>query len=244
LVSSLQVQSVIISNCSTQASDTLMVSGTNTWSITGANMASIGFADSSLAAECMLVRVILNPTCAYRNVNILPNLVVIMQNLCNDTIVQTANRIHSFTGQSTSDTIVWNGQSNCTDCWSITKTADADTATAVTDTVTYTITVCNNSANAQTGVLSDMMQGGFVVTATTLAGSVTLNPMQCDTFTVSGYFTQYGSCFYNVATITSPANTTWQDSVCVEVVSPCANTDTTFADSTTFAGTDTIAGKS
>ncbi|MBX3107015.1 MAG: T9SS type A sorting domain-containing protein [Bacteroidetes bacterium] len=223
LVSSLQVQSVIISNCSTQASDTLMVSGTNTWSITGANMASIGFADSSLAAECMLVRVILNPTCAYRNVNILPNLVVIMQNLCNDTIVQTANRIHSFTGQSTSDTIVWNGQSNCTDCWSITKTADADTATAVTDTVTYTITVCNNSANAQTGVLSDMMQGGFVVTATTLAGSVTLNPMQCDTFTVSGYFTQYGSCFYNVATVTSPANTTWQDSVCVEVVSPCAN---------------------
>ncbi|MBE7509595.1 MAG: hypothetical protein HS118_05330 [Bacteroidia bacterium] len=244
LVSSLQVQSVIISNCSTQASDTLMVSGTNTWSITGANMASIGFADSSLAAECMLVRVILNPTCAYRNVNILPNLVVIMQNLCNDTIVQTANRIHSFTGQSTSDTIVWNGQSNCTDCWSITKTADADTATAVTDTVTYTITVCNNSANAQTGVLSDIMQGGFVVTATTLPGSVTLNPMQCDTFTVSGYFTQYGSCFYNVATVTSPANTTWQDSVCVEVVSPCANTDTTFADSTTFAGTDTITGES
>ncbi|MEZ5107926.1 MAG: T9SS type A sorting domain-containing protein [Bacteroidia bacterium] len=243
LVSSLQVQSVIISNCSTQASDTLMVSGTNTWSITGANMASIGFADSSLAAECMLVRVILNPTCAYRNVNILPNLVVIMQNLCNDTIVQTANRIHSFTGQSTSDTIVWNGQSNCTDCWSITKTADADTATAVTDTVTYTITVCNNSANAQTGVLSDMMQGGFVVTATTLAGSVTLNPMQCDTFTVSGYFTQYGSCFYNVATVTSPANTTWQDSVCVEVVSPCANTDTTFADST-YSDKNVIANKS
>ncbi|MCB8930518.1 MAG: T9SS type A sorting domain-containing protein [Bacteroidia bacterium] len=243
LVSSLQVQSVIISNCSTQASDTLMVSGTNTWSITGANMASIGFADSSLAAECMLVRVILNPTCAYRNVNILPNLVVIMQNLCNDTIVQTANRIHSFTGQSTSDTIVWNGQSNCTDCWSITKTADADTATAVTDTVTYTITVCNNSANAQTGVLSDIMQGGFVVTATTLAGSVTLNPMQCDTFTVSGYFTQYGSCFYNVATVTSPANTTWQDSVCVEVVSPCANTDTTFADST-YSDKNVIANKS
>src|SRR5690606_19173099 len=93
-------------------------------------------------------------------------------------------------------------------------------------------------------VLSDIMQGGFVVTATTLPGSVTLNPMQCDTFTVSGYFTQYGSCFYNVATVTSPANTTWQDSVCVEVVSPCANTDTTFADSTTFAGTDTITGES
>src|SRR5690606_19175963 len=90
---------------------------------------------------------------------------------------------------------------------------------------------------------SDMMQGGFVVTATTLAGSVTLNPMQCDTFTVSGYFTQYGSCFYNVATVTSPANTTWQDSVCVEVVSPCANTDTTFADST-YSDKNVIANKS
>ncbi|MCW5918841.1 MAG: hypothetical protein KIS71_03585 [Bacteroidetes bacterium] len=40
----------------------------------------------------------------------------------------------------------------CTDCWSITKTAGTDTAAAFTDTVTYTITVCNNSVNTQTGI--------------------------------------------------------------------------------------------
>jgi hypothetical protein len=72
---------------------------------------------------------------------------------------------------------------------------------------------------------------------------VTLTSMQCATYTVSGYFTQQGSCFYNVASVTSPANTTWKDSVCVIVLNTCANTDTTFADST-FSGTATINNKS
>jgi hypothetical protein len=72
---------------------------------------------------------------------------------------------------------------------------------------------------------------------------VTLTSMQCDTFTVSGYFTQQGSCFYNVASVTSPMGTTWKDSVCVIVLNTCANTDTTFADST-FSGTATINNKS
>jgi len=72
---------------------------------------------------------------------------------------------------------------------------------------------------------------------------VTLTSMQCDTFTVSGYFTQQGSCFYNVASVTSPMGTTWKDSVCVNVLNTCANTDTTFADST-FSGTATINNKS
>ncbi|MBE7510745.1 MAG: hypothetical protein HS118_11265 [Bacteroidia bacterium] len=35
----------------------------------------------------------------------------------------------------------------------------------------------------------------FVQTNSTLPGSVTLHSMQCATFTVSGYFTQSGSCF-------------------------------------------------
>ncbi len=50
---------------------------------------------------------------------------------------------------------------------------------------------------------------------------VTLTSMQCDTFTVSGYFTQQGSCFYNVASVTSPMGTTWKDSVCVTVINVC-----------------------
>ena len=49
----------------------------------------------------------------------------------------------------------------------------------------------------------------------------TLPSMQCDTFTIIGYFTQPGSCLYNVASVTSPIGTTWQDSVCVSVVNVC-----------------------
>ncbi|MCC7513362.1 MAG: hypothetical protein IT212_01545, partial [Bacteroidia bacterium] len=71
----------------------------------------------------------------------------------------------------------------------------------------------------------------------------TLPSMQCDTFTIIGYFTQPGSCLYNVASVTSPIGTTWQDSVCVSVVSLCSTTDTTFADST-FSGNATINNQS
>ena len=83
----------------------------------------------------------------------------------------------------------------------------------------------------------------FVQTNSTLPCSVTLNSMQCATFTVSGYFTQSGSCFYNVASVTSPANTTWKDSVCVTVINPCTTTDTTFADST-YSGNLTLSNLS
>ncbi len=50
---------------------------------------------------------------------------------------------------------------------------------------------------------------------------VTLASMQCATYTVSGYFTTQGSCFYNVASVTSPMGTTWKDSVCVTVINVC-----------------------
>ena len=117
--------------------------------------------------------------------------------------------------------------------WSITKTAGTDTAAAVTDTVTYTITVCNNSVNTQTGTLADNTPANFVITNSTLPATVTLNSMACDTFTVSGYFTAPGSCFYNVASVTSPMGTTWKDSVCVTVTYPCTNSATlTIPDST------------
>ncbi|OQB59140.1 MAG: hypothetical protein BWX95_02679 [Bacteroidetes bacterium ADurb.Bin141] len=191
-------------------------------------MASIGFADSSLAAECMLVRVILNPTCAYRNVNVLPNLVVIMQNLCNDTIVQTASRIHSFTGQSTSDTIVWNGQSDCTDCFTLNKTASVG-STAIGDTITFNIQVCSHNATADTVVIQELLPSAFTMTASSAAFPYTNTNFPADTcmnYTVSGYYTTVGSCpdsaFTNHATLQT-ATVNYVDSVCVEVVSPCAN---------------------
>ncbi|MCW5918840.1 MAG: T9SS type A sorting domain-containing protein [Bacteroidetes bacterium] len=90
---------------------------------------------------------------------------------------------------------------------------------------------------------ADNTPANFVITNSTLPATVTLNSMQCDTFTISGYFTQPGSCLYNVASVTSPANTTWKDSVCVTVINACANTDTTFADST-FSGNATISNQS
>ncbi len=209
------------------------------WLIGAGTMMAAGFPGGGFNnGETFTLKIEFIPSCTFAGDTTLPDIVIFANNFCNDLLSANENKTMNSTFRMSTV------QSNCTDCWSITKTADADTATAVADTVTYTITVCNNSANAQTGAISDIMQGGFVVTATTLPGSVTLGPMQCDTFTVSGYFAQYGSCFYNVATVTSPANTTWQDSVCVEVVSPCANTDTTFADSTTFAGTATLGAMS
>ncbi len=105
--------------------------------------------------------------------------------------------------------------------WNITKTTNTDTAAAFTDTVTYTITVCNNSVNTQTGILADNIPANFVITNSTLPATVTLNSMECDTFTISGYFTTQGSCFYNVASVTSPIGTTWKDSVCVTVINVC-----------------------
>jgi hypothetical protein len=103
----------------------------------------------------------------------------------------------------------------------ITKTTNTDTAAAVTDTVTYTITVCNNSVNTQTGILADNTPANFVITNSTLPATVTLNSMACATYTVSGYFITQGSCFYNVASVTSPIGTTWKDSVCVTVINVC-----------------------
>jgi hypothetical protein len=119
--------------------------------------------------------------------------------------------------------------------WSITKTAGTDTAAAFTDTVTYTITVCNNSVNTQTGTLADNTPANFVITNSTLPATVTLNSMECDTFTVSGYFTTPGSCFYNVASVTSPMGTTWKDSVCVTVTYPCTNSATLIIPDSTYS---------
>lgn len=66
---------------------------------------------------------------------------------------------------------------------------------------------------------------------------VTLASMQCDTFTVSGYFTQPGSCLYNVASVTSPANTVWKDSVCVSVNYACTDSSTLMIFDSTYSTT-------
>ena len=65
----------------------------------------------------------------------------------------------------------------------------------------------------------------------------TVQSMQCDTFTVSGYFTSPGSCFYNVASVTSPIGTTWKDSVCVSVNYACTDSSTFIIYDSTYSTT-------
>ncbi len=196
------------------------------WQITPANMQALGFANGGIhLTDRFCVYFNLIPECAFASDTTLPDILVAGKNYCGDSLSYTA--YFNYNNQSP----LFMDSTACTDCWSITKTAGTDT-TNVGDTLTYTITVCNNSVNTQTGILADNTPANFVITNSTLPATVTLNSMQCATFTVSGYFTSPGSCFYNVASITSPANTVWKDSVCVTVLNVCANTDTTFADST------------
>ncbi|MEI2759123.1 MAG: T9SS type A sorting domain-containing protein [Bacteroidia bacterium] len=200
------------------------------WQITPANMQALGFANGGIhLTDRFCVYFNLIPECAFASDTILPNILVAGKNYCGDSLSYTA--YFNYNNQNP----LFMDSTACTDCWSITKTAGTDTAAAFTDTVTYTITVCNNSVNTQTGILSDITPPGFVTTGTTLPATVTLTSMQCSTFTVSGYFTQQGSCFYNVASVTSPANTVWKDSVCVTVTYPCTNSATLIIPDSTYS---------
>ncbi|KXK46386.1 MAG: hypothetical protein UZ10_BCD003001284, partial [Bacteroidetes bacterium OLB10] len=202
------------------------------WLIGSAVMSAAGFPQGGIYnGQTVTVQVTFVPTCTFAGDTTLPDIVIFAHDFCNEIISANAHKMMNSTFRMSSV------QSACTDCWQITKTADRDTAAAVTDLVTYTITVCNNSANTQTGVLADALPSGFVVTGSTLPPAVTLNSMECDTFTVSGYFTQTGSCFYNVASVTSPANTTWTDSVCVNVKPPCTDSTTFIIPHNTYSTT-------
>jgi uncharacterized repeat protein (TIGR01451 family) len=257
LASSLQVQHILITNCSDSTkTDTLTNQiAFNTWAIAGSNMAAAGFPDSAIGYyDCMIVRAILKPTCDYLNVNSLPNLVVTMLNLCNDTIVKTAFRLYNVNSQS-NDTIIWNDSSDCEDCFSIAKTASADTV-AIGDTVTFTIQVCSHNAANDSLYLTEILPSSTVFTfiSSTPTFPYTNNNFAADTcinYTVKGKYKSAGSCpdalFTNTVTLTSGI-ASYTDSVCVNVINLCANTDTTFADST-FSGittnsTTTINGKS
>jgi uncharacterized repeat protein (TIGR01451 family) len=217
----------------TSASAQLTPTATNTVWITDADsIKKIGYAKGGYNnGRIMTIRFDLLPTCTFAGDTTLPDIVIFAHDFCNEMMSANAHKAMNSTFRMSTV------QSACTDCWQITKTADRDSAAAVTDIVTYTITVCNNSANTQAGVLADVLPSGFVQTNSTLPGSVTLNSMQCATFTVSGYFTQSGSCFYNVASVTSPANTTWKDSVCVNVKPPCTDSTTFIIPHNTYSTT-------
>lgn len=207
------------------------------WLFAADSMAKIGFNEGGFNnGSQFILKVDLVAGCTFSGDTTLPDFNIYAHDYCGNAVDANADyRISPVFQMSTV-------QSQCPDCWSIAKTASTDT-TNVGDTLAYTITVCNNSVNTQTGALADNTPANFLITSSTLPATITLNSMQCDTFTISGYFAQPGSCLYNVASVTSPANTVWRDSVCVSVINVCTTTDTTFADST-FSGNATINNQS
>jgi hypothetical protein len=243
LVASLPVQCVLITNCVTSQTDTLHTqTGLNTWVITGANMAAIGYADSALFFnDCMRVRVVVKPTCAYLNVNKLPVVVVNLLDLCNDTIVKTASRLYVVNNTTAADTIVWSGQSDCMDCFTLSKTADFDTV-AVGDTVVFTIEVCSHNAGVDTALVKEKLPNSTVFTliSSTPAFPVTaIMPADtCVHFTVTGVYTNVGSCpdslLTNNVSLESSVDTLYAD-VCVNVLYPCTNASTFIINDSTYS---------
>ncbi|MBE7508576.1 MAG: hypothetical protein HS118_00055 [Bacteroidia bacterium] len=117
------------------------------WLIGSAVMSAAGFPQGGIYnGQTVTVQVTFVPTCTFAGDTTLPDIVIFAHDFCNELVSANANKtMMSNTFRMSSV------QSACADCWQITKTADRDTAAAVTDLVTYTITVCNNSANTQTG---------------------------------------------------------------------------------------------
>lgn len=226
----LNILSAYIINPNTNAVSYLTGSAPS-WQITPANMQAIGFANGGIHLNdnfCVYFNLI--PECAFAADTILPDILVAGKNYCGDSLSYIA--LFSYNNQN----LLKMDSTICPDCWSITKTASTDTV-AVGDTLSYTIAVCNNSANAQTATLADNTPANFIITNSTLPITVALNSMQCDTFTVTGYFTSPGSCIYNVASVTSPANTTWMDSVCVSVNYACTDSSTFMIYDSTYSTT-------
>ncbi len=231
---SLQLQQLLITNCNTNQTDTLhTLVAANTWAITANDLTTAGIIDSALTgggnSECIRIRAILNPTCAYLNVNKLPDLTITMLNLCGDTIRQTALRLPNANPQSL-DTIVWNGHSDCSDCFTLTKTANTDTV-AIGDTVTFTINVCSHNAAADTMYLTDLLPSSSVFTLYSAtppipAYNTNFAADTCVNYIVKGMYKTTGNCpsaaLQNKAVLTSGA-AVYKDSVCVNVYSPCAN---------------------
>ncbi|HNR21038.1 MAG TPA: T9SS type A sorting domain-containing protein [Bacteroidia bacterium] len=161
------------------------------------------------------------PSCSYAGSAILPDIEVFARTFCNDTISVTSPFISS-------PVFSWNGQSLCSDCFTLTKTANADTV-AIGDTVTFNIQVCSHNAATDSIYLSEILPSPTVFTfiSSTPSFPHSNNNFPADTcinYTVTGAYTATGSCpnpdFTNTASLQSGTNA-YSDSVCVTVIDPC-----------------------
>lgn len=232
----LNILSVVIQNCDdSTATDTLTQSGTLRWNITSANLIACGFPDSALFAptnlNCIKVFVTAEPTCVFAGDSTLPSITTHSHKYCEfDSVLTTTS---PFTGN-----ISMNGTA-CSDCFTLSKTANTDTV-AIGDTVTFTIQVCSHNAANDSLYLTELLPSSTVFTfiSSTPTFPYTNNnfpPDTCINYTVKGKYKSAGSCpdalFQNKVTLTSGI-ATYTDSVCVNVVNPCTTTDSIFADST------------
>ncbi|MEP7170356.1 MAG: right-handed parallel beta-helix repeat-containing protein, partial [Bacteroidota bacterium] len=218
------IDSVFMFKCGTTNDSVALIptSSPYLWNITAATLDSIGIADSSLAlSECILIKVFTTPKCGTDSVLNLPELNLFSLKYCGDSVTTTAKF------DSVGTAINWSGVSNCTNCFTLTKTALQDTV-AVGDTATFQIIICGNNADTEIVNLTEYLPANF----DTLSGSVipatdTLYGQQCDTILVRGVFNTSGSCpdlaFTNIIQISNAFIDTTA-SACINVipsVQPC-----------------------
>jgi hypothetical protein len=162
--------------------------------------------------------------CAYAGSNYLPNKTLFATTFCGDTI-------DAHIDYSPSISFAWNDSTICDDCFTLDKfTVDSLAYTGTP--FTYFIAACNYSSDTNTVSLVDLLPPGFTP-STPLPIVTNLQYMECDTFAVTGIFSQDGTCpdMMNTALLIHDNDTLLYDSVCVEVVDVCSNTQITFTDS-------------
>lgn len=229
------LHAILSQNCGTTSGpfDTLTFTSPFSWAIIGSDMTAINYADSSLSGgECINVSIVYLPTCEFAGQDARPDIILHSISLCGAMSSDTAE----FQGPFTQDSTI------CTDCFTLIKNVDMDTATAFVDTVTFTITICGNNIVADTVSLTEYLPAAFTLTDSNYVSNPVVPADSCISFFVSGFFTTNGDCndgdHTNKVSITTSTQAEYTADTCVAVIippSPCiALSDTVFADSLTL----------
>ena len=186
----------------------------NHWFVDSTQMATLGFTSGTLIGDSAFLYFYfeLEAHCDIFTGPSPHTITVHGRNFCNNTLSATTN----------GSLFTWDSTSNCTDCFTITKTANTDTLN-VNDTITYTVTVIANNGSPQSVIVSDLFPNNFtVIPPNPFPAYIVLDAQGDSTFTVQGYFTVSNGCdsTWNVAML-SNATDTITDSVCVQVNPPC-----------------------
>lgn len=164
------------------------------------------------------------PLCAFAGDTILPDITLHAHDFCGTYLSKDAT--FSNTGS-----FIWNHQTQCEDCYALSKTA-TDTVAYTTQPFTYYIHYCNYSATTDTVVISDLLPPNFTLTSI-IPSSTILASMQCDSLAVTGIFATGDTCPNTTNTALLIHNSdTLSATACVPVINICSVTDTVFADST------------